>query len=32
MLTQFENAAAIALPSPKRIVLCNRAVLKRLVE
>ena len=31
MLTQFENASAIALPTPKRIVLLNRTVLKRLV-
>jgi CRP/FNR family transcriptional regulator, nitrogen fixation regulation protein len=31
MLTQFENAAAIALPTPKRIVLRNREVLKRLI-
>jgi CRP/FNR family nitrogen fixation transcriptional regulator len=31
MLTQFENASAIALPSPKRIVLRNRAVLKQLI-
>jgi CRP/FNR family transcriptional regulator, nitrogen fixation regulation protein len=31
MLTQFENAAAIALPTPKRIVLLNRTVLERLV-
>jgi CRP/FNR family transcriptional regulator, nitrogen fixation regulation protein len=31
MLTQFENESAIALPTCKRIVLRNRAVLKRLV-
>jgi CRP/FNR family nitrogen fixation transcriptional regulator len=31
MLTQFENASAIALPTPKRIVLRNRAILKQLV-
>ena len=31
MLTQFENASAIALPTPKRIVLRNRAILKRLI-
>ena len=31
MLTQFENASAIALPTPKRIVLLNRTVLERLV-
>jgi CRP-like cAMP-binding protein len=31
MLTQFETASAIALPTPKRIVLLNRAVLKRLI-
>jgi CRP/FNR family transcriptional regulator, nitrogen fixation regulation protein len=30
MLTQFENASAIALPTCKRIVLRNRAVLKQL--
>jgi CRP/FNR family transcriptional regulator, nitrogen fixation regulation protein len=31
MLTQFENVAAIALPTPKRIVLRNRAALKQLI-
>jgi len=31
MLTRFESASTIALPSCKRIVLRNRAVLKRLV-
>jgi CRP/FNR family transcriptional regulator, nitrogen fixation regulation protein len=31
MLTQFENASAIALPTCKRIVLRNRAVLKQLI-
>jgi CRP/FNR family transcriptional regulator, nitrogen fixation regulation protein len=31
MLTQFENASAIALPAPKRIVLRNRAALKQLI-
>jgi CRP-like cAMP-binding protein len=31
MLTQFENESAIALPTCKRIVLRDRAVLKRLV-
>ena len=31
MLTQLENAAAIALPTSKRIVLRDRAVLRRLV-
>jgi CRP/FNR family transcriptional regulator, nitrogen fixation regulation protein len=31
MLTQFENASAIDLPTPKRIVLRNRAVLKRMI-
>jgi len=31
MLTQLESASAIALPTSKRIVLRNRAVLKRLV-
>jgi CRP/FNR family nitrogen fixation transcriptional regulator len=31
MLTRFETASAIALPSTKRIVLHNRAVLERLV-
>jgi CRP/FNR family transcriptional regulator, nitrogen fixation regulation protein len=31
MLTQFEHASAIALPTPKRIVLLNRTVLERLV-
>jgi CRP/FNR family nitrogen fixation transcriptional regulator len=31
MLTRFESASAIALPSTKRIVLHNRAVLERLV-
>ena len=31
MLTQFENASAIALPTPKRIVLRDRAVLKQLI-
>ena len=30
-LTQFENASAIDLPTPKRIVLRNRAVLKRMI-
>jgi CRP/FNR family transcriptional regulator, nitrogen fixation regulation protein len=30
MLTQFENRSAIALPTSKRIVLRNRAALKRL--
>jgi CRP/FNR family nitrogen fixation transcriptional regulator len=30
MLTQFENESAIALPTCKRIVLRNRAVLKQL--
>jgi CRP/FNR family nitrogen fixation transcriptional regulator len=29
-LTQLENQAAIALPTSKRIVLRNRAILKRL--
>ena len=29
-LTQLQNTAAIALPTSRRIVLCNRAVLKRL--
>ena len=29
-LRQFENASVIALPSAKRIVLCNRAALKQL--
>ena len=29
-LTQLENDSAIALPTSKRIVLCNRATLKRL--
>src|SRR5438045_2078549 len=29
-LTQLENAAAIALPTSRHIVLCNRAVLSRL--
>jgi len=31
MLTQFEKASAIDLPSCKRIVLRNRAILKRLI-
>jgi CRP-like cAMP-binding protein len=31
MLTQLENASAIALSTSKRIVLCNRGILKRLV-
>jgi CRP/FNR family nitrogen fixation transcriptional regulator len=31
MLTQFENESAIALPTCKRIVLRDRAVLKRLI-
>jgi CRP/FNR family nitrogen fixation transcriptional regulator len=31
MLTQLENASAIALPASKRIVLRNRAVLKRMI-
>jgi CRP-like cAMP-binding protein len=31
MLTRFESAAAIALPSTKRIVLHNRAVLERMI-
>ena len=31
MLTRFETASAIALPSTKRIVLHNRAVLERLI-
>ena len=31
MLTQLENASAIALPTSKRIVLRNRAVLRRLI-
>jgi len=31
MLTQFENASAIALPTPKRIVVRDGAVLKQLV-
>ena len=31
MLTQFENASAIALPVPKRVVLRNRAMLEQLV-
>ena len=30
-LTQLENASAIALPASKRIVLRNRAVLRRLI-
>ena len=29
-LTSLENSAAIALPSSRRIVLCNRAALRRL--
>ncbi len=29
-LTQLENAAAIALPTSRRIVLCNRSALNRL--
>jgi CRP-like cAMP-binding protein len=31
MLTRFESASAIALPSTKRIVLHNRAVLERMI-
>jgi len=31
MMTQFENASAIALPVPKRVVLSNRAMLEQLV-
>jgi CRP/FNR family transcriptional regulator, nitrogen fixation regulation protein len=31
MLTQLENASAIALPASNRIVLRNRAVLRRLI-
>jgi CRP/FNR family nitrogen fixation transcriptional regulator len=31
MLTHLENASAIALPTSKRIVLRNHAVLKQLV-
>jgi CRP/FNR family transcriptional regulator, nitrogen fixation regulation protein len=31
MLTQFENASAIALPTCKRIVLRDRAVLKQMI-
>ena len=31
MLRQFENASAIALPAPRRIVLRKRAVLKGLI-
>ncbi|MGA7347801.1 MAG: helix-turn-helix domain-containing protein, partial [Pseudolabrys sp.] len=29
-LTQLENAAAIALPSSRHIILCNRKALSRL--
>ena len=31
MLTRFESACAIALPSCRRVVLCNRPILQRML-